>query len=143
MLVCCIGCCLTVRACCCRDLPAAIVEQDIDIEMSQKEELLPKADDSPKVQTPAEEDDEEEEPQHEIPEEFFKGYSSSDEETRKKAGGLRSKNEVISIHVGGAGCNVGHALWELFCIEHGITADGKFKRENTRKSGFRVSKNFF
>lgn len=28
--------------------------------------------------------------------------------------------EVISLHVGQAGCQIGNACWELYCIEHGI-----------------------
>ena len=38
---------------------------------------------------------------------------------------LKSQREVISIHVGGAGVNLGGALWELFCVEHGIDPEGK------------------
>ena len=32
--------------------------------------------------------------------------------------------EVINIHVGQAGCQMGSAAWELFCLEHGIGPDG-------------------
>jgi len=32
--------------------------------------------------------------------------------------------EVISIHIGQAGVQVGNACWELFCLEHGISPDG-------------------
>lgn len=32
--------------------------------------------------------------------------------------------EVICIHLGQAGCQVGSQLWELFCLEHGILPDG-------------------
>eukprot|EP00917_Polyrhabdina_sp_WS-2016_P026532 GHVP01056946.1.p1 GENE.GHVP01056946.1~~GHVP01056946.1.p1 ORF type:complete len:152 (+),score=20.34 GHVP01056946.1:44-499(+) len=32
--------------------------------------------------------------------------------------------EVISIHVGQAGIQIGNACWELFCLEHGIGPDG-------------------
>jgi tubulin alpha len=32
--------------------------------------------------------------------------------------------EVISIHVGQAGVQVGNACWELYCLEHGIQPDG-------------------
>lgn len=39
--------------------------------------------------------------------------------------------EVISIHVGQAGCQVGNACWELFCLEHGISPDGQFTQENS------------
>jgi len=32
--------------------------------------------------------------------------------------------EIISIHLGQAGIQVGNACWELYCIEHGISPDG-------------------
>jgi tubulin alpha len=32
--------------------------------------------------------------------------------------------EVISIHVGQAGVQVGNSCWELYCLEHGILPDG-------------------
>ncbi|EDO06790.1 Tubulin/FtsZ family GTPase domain protein [Babesia bovis T2Bo] len=32
--------------------------------------------------------------------------------------------EVIAVHIGQAGVQVGNAVWELFCIEHGIRPDG-------------------
>jgi len=32
--------------------------------------------------------------------------------------------EVISIHVGQAGVQMGNACWELYCMEHGISPDG-------------------
>ncbi len=32
--------------------------------------------------------------------------------------------EVISIHIGQAGCQIGNACWELYCLEHGIAPDG-------------------
>jgi len=32
--------------------------------------------------------------------------------------------EVISIHVGQAGVQLGSACWELYCLEHGIKPDG-------------------
>jgi tubulin alpha len=33
--------------------------------------------------------------------------------------------EVICLHVGQAGCQIGSACWELFCYEHGINPDGR------------------
>ena len=33
--------------------------------------------------------------------------------------------EVISIHVGQGGVQVGNACWELYCLEHGIQPDGR------------------
>ena len=32
--------------------------------------------------------------------------------------------EIISIHVGQAGCQIGNSAWELYCLEHGINPDG-------------------
>ena len=32
--------------------------------------------------------------------------------------------EVISVHVGQAGVQMGNACWELYCMEHGISPDG-------------------
>jgi len=32
--------------------------------------------------------------------------------------------EIISVHIGQAGIQVGNACWELFCMEHGIQLDG-------------------
>jgi len=33
--------------------------------------------------------------------------------------------EVVSIHVGQAGVQIGNSCWELYCLEHGIQPDGK------------------
>ncbi|KAK4884615.1 hypothetical protein RN001_000886 [Aquatica leii] len=33
--------------------------------------------------------------------------------------------EVISIHIGQGGVQIGNACWELYCLEHGIQPDGK------------------
>ena len=32
--------------------------------------------------------------------------------------------EIITIHIGQAGCQLGNKCWELFCLEHGIQPDG-------------------
>ena len=34
------------------------------------------------------------------------------------------QRECISIHIGQAGCQIGNACWELYCLEHGIQPDG-------------------
>lgn len=34
------------------------------------------------------------------------------------------QREVISVHVGQAGVQIGNAAWELFCLEHEIQPDG-------------------
>ena len=38
--------------------------------------------------------------------------------------------ECISIHVGQAGCQIGNACWELYCLEHGIAPDGRITAGN-------------
>jgi tubulin alpha len=37
--------------------------------------------------------------------------------------------EVISLHIGQAGVQVGNACWELYCLEHGIKPDGMMTPE--------------
>ena len=32
--------------------------------------------------------------------------------------------EILSLHLGQAGCQIGHACWELFCLEHGLQPNG-------------------
>uniref|UniRef100_A0AAF5DET6 Tubulin alpha chain n=1 Tax=Strongyloides stercoralis TaxID=6248 RepID=A0AAF5DET6_STRER len=39
--------------------------------------------------------------------------------------------EVISIHIGQAGVQIGNSCWELYCLEHGIQPDGKMLPEKT------------
>ncbi|KAF7727969.1 Tubulin alpha-1 chain [Apophysomyces ossiformis] len=43
--------------------------------------------------------------------------------------------EVISIHVGQAGVQIGNACWELYCIEHGLQPNGRIPQEQTNKGG--------
>eukprot|EP00005_Dracoamoeba_jomungandri_P002335 CAMPEP_0174261278 /NCGR_PEP_ID=MMETSP0439-20130205/11340_1 /TAXON_ID=0 /ORGANISM="Stereomyxa ramosa, Strain Chinc5" /LENGTH=459 /DNA_ID=CAMNT_0015345731 /DNA_START=64 /DNA_END=1443 /DNA_ORIENTATION=+ len=38
--------------------------------------------------------------------------------------------EIISLHVGQAGIQVGTSCWELYCLEHGISPDGKMQEDN-------------
>ena len=39
--------------------------------------------------------------------------------------------EVLCIHLGQAGVQVGNACWELFCLEHGIQPDGQMPSAKT------------
>lgn len=34
--------------------------------------------------------------------------------------------ETLSLNIGQAGVQIGNATWQLYCLEHGITADGHF-----------------
>ncbi|NWZ84254.1 TBA1C protein, partial [Poecile atricapillus] len=42
--------------------------------------------------------------------------------------------ECISIHIGQAGVQMGNACWELYCLEHGIQADGTIPGSKQVKS---------
>ncbi|XP_050348656.1 tubulin alpha chain-like isoform X2 [Nymphalis io] len=42
--------------------------------------------------------------------------------------------EVIHIHIGQAGVQVGNACWELYCLEHGIRPDGILVHSQDRSS---------
>jgi len=42
--------------------------------------------------------------------------------------------ELVSIHVGQAGISVGNSVWELYALEHGITADGMMPPSDTTSS---------
>ena len=33
--------------------------------------------------------------------------------------------QLITLHVGQAGAQIGSAVWELYCLEHGIQPDGQ------------------
>merc|ERR1711998_229886 len=48
---------------------------------------------------------------------------------------MGTMREVISIHVGQAGCQVGNACWELFCLEHGIQPDGQMPSDKSIGGG--------
>uniref|UniRef100_A0AC34FHM7 Tubulin alpha chain n=1 Tax=Panagrolaimus sp. ES5 TaxID=591445 RepID=A0AC34FHM7_9BILA len=39
--------------------------------------------------------------------------------------------EVVSLHVGQAGVQIGNACWELYCLEHGIQPDGLMPADST------------
>jgi tubulin alpha len=44
--------------------------------------------------------------------------------------------ECISIHVGQAGAQIGNACWELYCLEHGISEDGRKIQDNGKYGKF-------
>jgi len=51
--------------------------------------------------------------------------------------------EVISIHIGQCGIQVGNACWELFCLEHGIQPDGQMPSDKTIGGGDDAFNTFF
>ena len=104
----------------------------------------------PPVEEPPVEEPPVEEPPEEVKEEEKEPSEEEEEEVPVKLSAAlqvryaRSQREVISVHVGGAGCNLGGALWELFCIEHGIDADGRqTKAQKGMEKTFSIQKNFF
>jgi len=42
--------------------------------------------------------------------------------------------EIISLHIGQGGVNLGNACWELFCLEHNIQPDGTLSPEKTHNN---------
>merc|ERR1712177_63055 len=51
--------------------------------------------------------------------------------------------ECISVHVGQAGCQMGNACWELYCLEHGIQPDGQMPSDKTVGGGDDSFSTFF
>ena len=51
--------------------------------------------------------------------------------------------EVISIHIGQAGVQIGNAFWKLCCLEHGIQPDGQMPDEITLSGGDDSFRTFF
>ncbi|CBI29952.3 hypothetical protein VitviT2T_012893 [Vitis vinifera] len=51
--------------------------------------------------------------------------------------------EVISIHIGQAGIQVGNECWELFCLEHGIQSDGMMPSGTSNGAGHDAFNTFF
>ena len=51
--------------------------------------------------------------------------------------------EVIAIHVGQAGIQVGNACWELYCLEHGIQPDGQMPSDKSVGGGDDSFNTFF
>merc|ERR1711990_1034815 len=51
--------------------------------------------------------------------------------------------EVISIHVGQAGCQMGNSCWELYCMEHGIRMDGPMEGGSTQPTSDDSFSTFF
>jgi hypothetical protein len=53
------------------------------------------------------------------------------------------QREVISIHLGQAGVQIGNACWELYCLEHGIQPDGQMPTDKTLGYGDDSFNTFF
>ncbi|XP_051157317.1 tubulin alpha-1D chain-like [Leptopilina boulardi] len=47
--------------------------------------------------------------------------------------------EVLSVHIGQGGVQIGNACWELYCLEHGIQPDGMLPSDScTNDEGFQT-----
>lgn len=46
--------------------------------------------------------------------------------------------EIISLHIGQAGVQLGNACWELYCAEHGIQPDGTMHTANASDKSFQT-----
>merc|ERR1712071_239948 len=55
----------------------------------------------------------------------------------------KKMREVISIHVGQAGVQMGNACWELYCMGHGIAPDGQMPSDKTIGGGDDSFNTFF
>ena len=44
---------------------------------------------------------------------------------------VKKMREVLSIHLGQAGVQMGNACWELYCLEHGIQPDGQMPTDTS------------
>eukprot|EP00008_Paramoeba_atlantica_P000392 CAMPEP_0201500886 /NCGR_PEP_ID=MMETSP0151_2-20130828/83295_1 /ASSEMBLY_ACC=CAM_ASM_000257 /TAXON_ID=200890 /ORGANISM="Paramoeba atlantica, Strain 621/1 / CCAP 1560/9" /LENGTH=447 /DNA_ID=CAMNT_0047894357 /DNA_START=473 /DNA_END=1816 /DNA_ORIENTATION=- len=42
--------------------------------------------------------------------------------------------EIVSLHIGQAGVQLGESCWELFCLEHGINPDGSIAQKKASNS---------
>merc|ERR1712079_201502 len=62
---------------------------------------------------------------------------------RIKLSTLLTMRECISVHVGQAGCQIGNACWELYCLEHGIQPDGTMPSDKTAGGGDDSFNTFF
>ena len=51
--------------------------------------------------------------------------------------------EVLSVHIGQAGVQVGNGCWELYCLEHGIQPDGQMPSDKTVGCGDDSFNTFF
>lgn len=46
--------------------------------------------------------------------------------------------EIVSVHIGQAGIQLGSDCWELFCLEHGINAEGYKMDKNDQNQNYRT-----
>ncbi|KAI7735418.1 hypothetical protein M8C21_033019 [Ambrosia artemisiifolia] len=62
---------------------------------------------------------------------FILGVWMGRRDQERKRGKMR---EIVSIHLGQAGIQVGNSCWELYCLEHGIQPDGLMPKHTSNDS---------
>ncbi|BHF66285.1 hypothetical protein SprV_0200930100 [Sparganum proliferum] len=45
--------------------------------------------------------------------------------TVRKGVRCADSREIVSLHIGQCGCQLGNAAWEMYCAEHAITCEGQ------------------
>uniref|UniRef100_A0A915KSC6 Tubulin alpha chain n=1 Tax=Romanomermis culicivorax TaxID=13658 RepID=A0A915KSC6_ROMCU len=53
------------------------------------------------------------------------------------------QREVISVHIGQAGVQIGNACWELYCLEHGINPAGRMLPPGDTQATYAMDKDDF
>merc|ERR1711917_91561 len=73
------------------------------------------------------------------------GFGNNRRLNRQNAivGSTDKMREVISIHVGQAGCQMGNSCWELYCMEHSIRMDGTMEAGSTQSASDDSFSTFF
>merc|ERR1712118_626306 len=56
---------------------------------------------------------------------------------------MGTMREVLCLHLGQGGVQIGNACWELFCLEHGIQPDGQMPSDKTIGGGDDSFNTFF
>merc|ERR1711966_86313 len=56
---------------------------------------------------------------------------------------VATMREVLCLHLGQGGVQIGNACWELFCLEHGIQPDGQMPSDKTIGGGDDAFNTFF
>ncbi|KAG5441262.1 Tubulin alpha-2 chain [Clonorchis sinensis] len=50
--------------------------------------------------------------------------------------------EIVTIHLGQAGVQISHALWELVCAEHGIYANGRKSEDAANQENLEIGRDY-
>ncbi|CAL4155258.1 unnamed protein product, partial [Meganyctiphanes norvegica] len=56
---------------------------------------------------------------------------------------MESRRQVVSLHLGQAGVQMGSSCWELYCLEHGISPDGRLQQQERTQTNDNSFSTFF